>query len=126
MKYYYITSDFIGGAIAYKLLKEGNEVVISQVQDLKELGNGDDEVDERVWLYDMKLKNGECLTAGCAWDLVVFTGGGATINSAVTRAYEAEDGFSFSNMIVRPRFDFKSTEYKSSIMNRYNQSKHLF
>jgi hypothetical protein len=85
-----------------------------------------DEVDERVWLYDMKLKNGECLTAGCAWDLVVFTGGGATINSAVTRAYEAEDGFSFSNMIVRPRFDFESIEYKSSIMNRYNQSKHLF
>lgn len=85
-----------------------------------------EEVDDRVWLYDIKLKQGEVLNAGCAWDLVVFTGGGDTINAAVNRAYEAEEGFSFSNMIARPKEDFVSEEYFTSIMNRYNKSKHLF
>ena len=84
-----------------------------------------DEGDKNTWVYDLKLKNGEAVSCGTCYDLVVFTGGGDTINSAVNRAYEAEEGFSFSNMIARPRFDFLSTDYSSSIPNRYEYAKDL-
>lgn len=79
-----------------------------------------DDTDENTWIYDMKLKNENPISAGCAWDLAVFTGASNSLELAVDRAYKAEEGFSFSNMIARPKFDFMSKDYPTSIINRYN------
>jgi hypothetical protein len=40
-KYIFFTYDLISAAIIYKLLAEGNEVIVAQIQDAKDLGNGD-------------------------------------------------------------------------------------
>jgi len=80
-----------------------------------------DETDTNTWLYDMKMKDGCAINAGCAFDLVVFTGGSNTFEGAVNKAFKAAEGFSFSNMIYRPKFDFMSDDYQSSIPNRYNE-----
>lgn len=82
-----------------------------------------DETDKDTWLYDMKMKDGCAINAGCAFDLVVFTGGSNTFEGAVNKAYKAAEGFSFSNMIYRPKFDFNSTEYQTSIPNRYEEGR---
>jgi hypothetical protein len=80
-----------------------------------------DETDKDTWLYDMKMKDGSAINAGCAWDLVAFTGGSNTFEGAVNKCYKAAEGFSFSNMIYRPKFDFMSDDYQTSIPNRYNE-----
>jgi len=79
--------------------------------------------DKDTWVYDMKLKDGSPLNCGTAWDLVVFTGGSDNIDTAINQAHRAAEGFSFSNMIYRPKEDYKSTSYKSSIKNRYDAGK---
>ena len=77
--------------------------------------------DKDIWMYDLKLnENGDPVNSTMDWDKVVFTGQGKTIMDAVDRAYEVRDSFTFPGLEVRPRFDFLSREYFTSIMNRYD------
>ena len=55
--------------------------------------------------------------------MVVFTGAAENIQKATHIAYQALDGFAFDAMYYRPQFDMLSTDYTSSIMNRYNKLK---
>ena len=85
-----------------------------------------EEVDKQTWLYEMKLKDGAAINCGNFWDfLVVWTGSGNTIENAVDKLYKACEGFSFSNLVYRPKFDFLSIDYKTSILNRYNKGKEV-
>lgn len=80
-----------------------------------------------TWVFEMrKNEDGDCVTTGSDWDLVVFTGAGNTVNESVDNAYKARAGFTFDDMAVRPQFDFMSTDYLSSIPNRFNELNHKF
>lgn len=79
-----------------------------------------EETDKDTWIYDMKTKDKEVVNTGyCGQDLVVFTGQGNTVDEALNKAHKVKEGFSFSNMTCRPKFDFKA-DYPTSIQNRLN------
>lgn len=79
---------------------------------------------DHTWVFEMKCEDEDYVTTGTDWDLVVFTGSGNTVNQAVDNAYAAREGFTFDDMAVRPKFDFMSTDYISSIPNRFNELNH--
>ena len=83
---------------------------------------------EHTWVYEMKREeDGEdFVSTGSDWDLVVFTGSGNTVNEAVDNCYGAREEFVFDDMAVRPKFDFMSTDYLSSIPNRFNEFNHQY
>ncbi len=87
----------------------------------------DEEYNRDTWVYELKKdEEGDYCCTGSEWDLVVFTGAGETVESAVQKVYDARKSFSFDDMAVRPKFDFMSKDYLSSIPNRYEQFNHEY
>lgn len=87
----------------------------------------DPDKNDDVWVYELKHdEEGDYVCTGTDWDLVVFTGAGETIESAVFKCYRARESFVFEDMAVRPMFDFMSRDYQSSIPNRFNMLNHAF
>ena len=82
-----------------------------------------DEEDKNIWVYDMKKKDGKTVNVGSGDDLAVFTGSADDIKTAVNKAYTARKAFSFSGVYSRPKEDFMSTAYLSSIPNRFGYAK---
>ncbi len=79
------------------------------------------EVEKDVWLLDvMKNERGSIVTAGFNWDLAVITGAGKSIHQAVSRLYKNVDNFAVVGGYYRPKDDFVSLDYNSSIINRLN------
>lgn len=78
----------------------------------------------RVWVYDRYLKKGKSRTTGLSKDLVVFTGASNDPEEAVDEAYEALDDYAFNKMQFRPKFDFLTREFDSSLVNRYETFNH--
>lgn len=76
-------------------------------------------VDKNIFPYEMK-KDGENVTnLGSSTDLVVFAAASDDKHDAIEEVYDAIENFAFDDLYYKPRFDFCSFEYPSSIMNRY-------
>ena len=72
-----------------------------------------------TWLFEGKKEDEKIVCTGGAWDLVVFTGSGGSINEASHKAHEASEAFVFEDLYLRPEFDLLSFDYPTSIPNRY-------
>ncbi|MCX6822327.1 MAG: hypothetical protein NTW30_06140 [Candidatus Aenigmarchaeota archaeon] len=75
--------------------------------------------DKNVFPYEMMMEDGKVTNIGASPDMVVFAGSGNEIEDALDEVYETIENFSFEDMYTRPRFDFTSYDYPSSIMNRF-------
>lgn len=78
------------------------------------------EINKDVWLFDVLKKDGDIVTVGYDWNLSVITGSGKSINEAVQKMYSNIDKFSFMGSYYRPKSDFLSLDYPTSILNRLN------
>ncbi|HZN56107.1 MAG TPA: hypothetical protein VFB67_12385 [Candidatus Polarisedimenticolaceae bacterium] len=77
-------------------------------------------VADNLWLWDVKRERGRLVSAGDDSNLAVITGTGASIEAAVAQMYRAVDDFSFVGVYYRPKFDYLSMDYPTSIVNRLN------
>lgn len=82
--------------------------------------NFKESVERNLWLWDVKKKDGKLVTVGDDTNLAVVTGAGTSIDEAVTDMYKAVDNFSFVGTYNRPKFDYLSLDYPTSILNRLN------
>ena len=73
-----------------------------------------------LWLWDVKLEKNRLVSAGDDDNLGVITGSGTSIESAVNQMYRNVDDFSFVGVYYRPKFDYLSMDYPTSIVNRLN------
>ena len=78
-----------------------------------------DDVDNNLFLYQVKRVGKDILSVGGMDLLGVATGASDVLETAVSRAYEVVDGVTFENLYYRPKFDFLSMAYKSSILSRF-------
>lgn len=76
---------------------------------------------ENIWLYDVHMHKGKISSIGYSWDLLVATGADDTFDGAVDKAYERIQEVAFTGGGYKPKFDFLTTEYPTSIVNRYNE-----
>jgi hypothetical protein len=77
-------------------------------------------VGPNLWLWDVKGEHGRLVSAGDDENLGVITGSGSSIEAAVGHMYRAVDDFSFVGVYYRPKFDYLSMDYATSIVNRLN------
>ena len=73
-----------------------------------------------LWLWDAKLEGGRLVGVGDDENLGVMTGAGTSIEAAVGQMYRCVDDFSFVGVYYRPKFDYLSMDYPTSIVNRVN------
>jgi hypothetical protein len=73
-----------------------------------------------LWLWDVKSAGGRLVSVGSDWNVGVVTGSGKAIQDAVKEMYRCVDEFSFVGAYYRPRFDYLSLDYPTSIVNRLN------
>lgn len=79
------------------------------------------EVEKDIWLWDVQRNaRGHLVSIGSDWNLAIITGAGKSINEAVNRLYRNVDGFAFVGAYYRPKDDYVSMDYTSSILNRIN------
>lgn len=79
------------------------------------------EIERDVWLWDVrKNERGKLVSVGTDWNLAIITGAGKSINEAVNRLYRNVDNFAFVGAYYRPKDDYLSMDYTSSILNRVN------
>jgi len=78
-----------------------------------------DDVDNNLFLYQVKRVGKDILSVGGMDLLGVATGASDVLETAVSRAYEVIEGVTFENLYYRPKFDFLSMAYKSSILSRF-------
>lgn len=79
------------------------------------------DIEKDLWLWDVRRNlRGKLLTVGSDWNLAVITGAGKSLDEAVNRLYRNVDGFSFVGAYYRPKDDFVSLDYPTSIINRLN------
>lgn len=79
-----------------------------------------DEADYNLFVYEMKMKNNKFVSTSSTWDFAVATGASDSLEDAVNICYNNSDMITFDAKYARPKFDFLSEEYPTSIMNRYN------
>jgi len=72
-----------------------------------------------LFLYRVKKVKNKLVTVGGYSMLGAATGASNMIETAVAKAYEIVDSVNYDTKYFRPKFDFLSMEYKSSILNRY-------
>jgi hypothetical protein len=78
-----------------------------------------EEVEDNLFLYLLKQKDGECVSVG-GYDLLgSATGASDVLGTAVGRAYGVIEGVNFENLYYRAQFDYLSMDYRSSILSRY-------
>ncbi len=77
-------------------------------------------VEKNLWLWDVYKKGKNLVSAGDDKNLAVITGAATSINKAIDRMYKDVDDFSFVGSYWRPKFDYVSLEYPTSILNRLN------
>jgi len=79
------------------------------------------EVERDVWLWDVRKNNrGKLVSVGTDWNLAIITAAGKSVNESVNRLYRNVDGFAFVGAYYRPKDDYLSMDYTSSILNRVN------
>lgn len=75
-----------------------------------------------IWLYDVHDVKGRISSIGYSWDLLVATGAASQLDMAVDRAYDTMKTVAFTGGGYRPKFDFMSQDYPTSLMSRYNEN----
>lgn len=78
------------------------------------------EIEKDLWLWDTYRKDDLLVTAGDDWNLAVITGAGKSIDEAVNKMYKNVEDFSFVGAYYRPKIDYVSLSYPTSILNRLN------
>jgi hypothetical protein len=81
------------------------------------------ESDNNLFVYRMKKLENKKVTVGGLDLMGVATGASNVLETAVGKAYAIVDSVDYDTKYFRPKFDFLSVEYKSSILNRYNAMK---
>jgi len=78
------------------------------------------EIEKHVWAYDIyKKSSGDSVrTVGYDLHLSPITAIGKTIQEAVDALYKNVEGFAMTRVYYRPKFDYISRDYASSILNR--------
>jgi hypothetical protein len=81
-------------------------------------------IEEQIYLYCIrKDKEGtgedRIISVGYDKDVGTATGYGDTPEKAINVAYNAIEGIAMTGLLYRPKFDFISKDYFTSIMNRY-------
>ena len=77
--------------------------------------------DNKIFVYEMKFEEKEELKAfnlGACTDLMVSASAADNLPQALNSCNKGIKGFSFKGLYRRPKFDFDSTEYPTSIVNR--------
>ena len=77
-----------------------------------------EKTNDSTFLYDMKIDGERKVNLGLTTDLSIFAGASNNLYNAIDRAYEAVENFSYEDLYYRPKFDFTSLDYPSSILNR--------
>jgi hypothetical protein len=77
-----------------------------------------EEVENNLFLYMVKKKGKEIITVGGYDFMGVATGASNVLETAVEKAYAVVDAVKAETLYYRPKFDFLSMSYKSSILNR--------
>lgn len=77
-------------------------------------------VEKDIWLWDVKKKGPKLVNIGYGDCIAVITGSGRSVEEAVTRMYNNLDKFSFVGAYYRPKADYLSLGYSTSILNRLN------
>ncbi|MFD1558367.1 hypothetical protein ACFSHT_22505 [Paraburkholderia silviterrae] len=77
-----------------------------------------DAAENNLFWYGIKKKSGSIVSVGRFDLLGVATGASDVMETAVEKVYDVVDTVTFENLYYRPKFDFLSHAYKSSIPNR--------
>ncbi len=78
------------------------------------------EVEKDIWLWDVRKKGQKMVNVGYGDIIAVITGTGDSVEEAVNRMYRNLDKFSFLGAYYRPKADYVSLGYSTSILNRLN------
>lgn len=78
------------------------------------------EVEKDIWLWDVKRKGKKLVNLGYGDCIAVVTGSGTSVEEAVNRMYRNLEKFSFLGAYYRPKADYLSLGYSTSILNRLN------
>jgi len=78
------------------------------------------EVEKDVWLWDVRKKGKKLVNTGYGDIIAVITGSGDSVEEAVNRMYKNLEKFSFLGAYYRPKADYISLGYATSILNRLN------
>ena len=78
------------------------------------------EVEKDVWLWDVRKKGKKLKNVGYGDIIAVITGTGNSVEEAVSRMYKNLGKFSFLGAYYRPKADYVSLGYPTSILNRLN------
>ncbi len=73
---------------------------------------------KHIWFFELLLRNGSYYNVGYDTVIAPVTAHGNTIKEAVNNLYTYVESISINNIYFRPKFDFLSTEYPSSLLNR--------
>jgi len=88
------------------------------------------DVSKNVWPFDIykKKKTDKMRIVGSDWYLAVVTGAATTIDEAVRNLYKNVEQCSFPGAYYRPKSDYLSMDYPTSILNRlrYGLQKKLY
>lgn len=83
----------------------------------------DESIENNLFLYRVKEDDDRMVSVG-GLDLIgAATGAGNTVEEAVNKAYDCVEKFHFEKLYYRPKFDFLSKDYKTSILNRVEAMK---
>lgn len=80
--------------------------------------------ESNTWPYECKYEEDKYVCTGISWDMVVFSGAWNSVKEAADEAYQALEEFAFEDLYYRPKFDFLSFEYQSSIPSRFTELNH--
>jgi hypothetical protein len=78
------------------------------------------EVEKDIWLWDARKKGKKMVNVGYGDIIAVITGSGNSVEEAVNRMYKNLGKFSFLGAYYRPKADYVSMGYSTSILNRLN------
>lgn len=78
------------------------------------------EIEKDLWLWDAKRKGKKLVNVGDSDIIAVITGSGNSVEEAVNRMYRNVERFSFLGAYYRPKADYLSLGYPTSILNRLN------
>lgn len=79
--------------------------------------------EEYLWLYQIRKdkETGALLNVGCGDILLGYASScGNSLSATIAGVYKIIDNLSFKELIFRPKSDYLSKDYTSSILNRYD------
>ncbi|MGH2613472.1 MAG: hypothetical protein ACRDFB_10560, partial [Rhabdochlamydiaceae bacterium] len=81
-----------------------------------------EEIEKHIWLYDIhKNENNQTrYTTGYDMFLGVVTASEKTLHASIDSLYQYVEQFDMNDVYYRPKFDFISKEYSTSLLNRFD------